>query len=1037
MSSIQTLDIHITGMRCTRCSNKIEQHLKEKPGIKDVVIAVSLSKGRVDFDEGLIGPRDIVEAIKSLGFGVTLIDETTPVDLIFKQQLVELRKWRQTFLLCLLFGFVTMVLHARMLVNISPDSNGNPSHDHDHGSEGNLILPGLSSMNLLMFLLATPTQYIGGRAFYSQAISAIKNGRSNMDVLIMLATSTGYIYSLVVVFYFMLKGADYSPRTFFDIPPMLFTFVSLGRWLEHIARGKTSEALTKLMVLQPTQATLVEGYKAGAGNTSADQSENTDVEDKLDSTKNNYNYDKEKVVDIRLVQRGDIVKVTSDSKIPVDGIIVQGTALVDESLVTGESMPVPKKNGENVISGSINQNGIILIQATKVGKETTLAQIVKLVESAQTTKAPVQHYADQVAAYFVPIIFFMAIITWTFWLFIGLFKPSIVAKYHTHRWPNDHSSTLELSLEFAFQCALTVLSIACPCSLGLATPTAVMVGTGVGAKNGILIKSADALENAHKVKHIVFDKTGTITTGNPVIEKLTVFGSKLALTSRKTILDHVKLIISLMGSTEVNSNHPLAKTLTKFSQEALSSVKIIKPKEFVSYPGLGTEAEFEISHLDSSEAKGFEGCLLDDCMYPILKTFQSHDMVGTNRSEGDCDQNVNSPHLIRIDSQDPSSLSTVPLEDLSSPVITAEDQVEQKAKGAGGSPNVSLKLETLIRGISLELKLTDQLTALTGTNGIDSDVDLEINDTENLQDKQDQQTKSMTKKTSFKVIVGSRALLNRKSIYIDGASDKILAEAGDRGNSCVLIAVNGQLVAIAALSDEIKSEAQLALFTLKRMNLKLSLMTGDSKKSAHSVARRIGIDSVFAEVLPEDKMAKIRSIQDTGQKVAMVGDGVNDSPALAQADVGIAMPKGSEIAVEAANIVLVKNDLLDVVYALDISRRTVNRIHLNFVFATLYNILGIPLAAGLFLPLGLSLQPWMGSAAMAASSLSVVCSSLALKFYRRPKRENLQTADYRRDFERRLGGGVSGSSSATSARWQTESEEVEMSHRLLDETDMV
>ena len=782
-----------------------------------------------------------------------------------------------------------------------------------------------------------------------------------MDVLIMLATSTGYGYSISVLIYFILRGYDYSPRTFFDIPPMLFTFVSLGRWLEHIARGKTSEALTKLMVLQPSEATLVEGYEPV-------EKANNDV------AQETYKHDKETVVNIRLVQRGDIVKVNSDSKIPVDGVVVHGSTLADESLVTGESLPIPKRVGSPVISGSMNLNGIILIRATRVGRDTTLAQIVRLVESAQTTKAPVQQYADRVAAYFVPSIFFLSLTTLFTWFIIGLLEPSIIQRYHEA--PSGKSSQLEISIEFAFQCALTVLSIACPCSLGLATPTAVMVGTGVGAKNGILIKSAEALETAHQVSHIVFDKTGTITSGNPIIEKLIIFGAKAKLVDSVSILRHVKRVIRLVGSTEVNSTHPLAKALAKFAIDVLGSQSLLKPVKYDSHPGLGAEAVFQVESLDQNDSG-----LVDDSMYSLLRKH----FGGKERPQAAAS---NTSHLINLDSLD-SSINDDPKQTDTNPMESSS------WTGAG------TKLETRIRGALLEIVLEQD--NLSDSSALDSDLD------------------------RFDVCIGNLALLGRKIIGLRKSVERVISEESNRGNTCVLVAVNSEVCSIASLSDEIKSEAQLAMFTLRRMNLKLSLLTGDSKNSAQSVGRRVGISNVFAEVLPHEKMMKIKAIQESGQKVAMIGDGINDSPALAQADVGIAIARGSDIAVEAANIVLVKNDLLDVVYALDISKRTVRRIHLNFLFATLYNVLGIPLAAGLFLPLGFSLQPWMGSAAMAASSLSVVCSSLALNFYRRPKRESLQTVDYKRDEERRLKVNAT-------ARWRTENDEIEMSHRLLDDS---
>lgn len=799
-------------MRCTRCSNKIEQNVKSMPGIQDVVIAVGLSKGRIDYDDKIIGARDIVEAIRALGFGVTLIDENTSVDILFKQQLIELRKWRNTFLMCLSFGFITMVLHLRMLTNVDQH------HPDNHDSQ--LILPGLSSMNLVMFLLATPTQFVGGYAFYKPAIAAIKHGRSNMDVLILFATSTGYSYSIIILLYFMTISADYSPKTFFDIPPMLFTFVSLGRWLEHIARGKTSEALTKLMVLQPNEATLIEGYK-----------ENNENNSSQDKEERNFIFDKETIVNIKLVQRNDVVKVAPDTKIPVDGIVIHGSALVNESLVTGESMPVSKQVGSNVISGSINLNGLILIRATRVGKDTTLAQIVKLVESAQTTKAPVQHYADKVSSYFVPLIFFLSLVTLFTWLVIGLLKPSIVEYYH--RSPPDKTHSLEVTIEFAFQCALTVLSIACPCSLGLATPTAVMVGTGVGAKNGILVKSAEALENAHKVKHVIFDKTGTITTGSPVIERLIVLSSKKLLETRESVVHHIKNVISLIGSTEVNSTHPLAKALTNFSVESLGSKALIQPRKYNSHPGLGAEGEFDSLTMSPQ----VEGSLLDDCMYLMLKKFEN---------SRDDDKNEN---LISLDSLERSSVND---EQKCDRVDKAKLGEEQGSLDTNSSDKKMKNLfGTTIKGVKLELILDDQFSEISNTE-------------------------------STHIFIGNAALMREKGVVIQPIVEEILSEVGDKGNTCVLIAINGKLSAIASLSDEIKNEAQLAVFTLKRMNLEVSLLTGDNKRSAESVAYQVGIKNVFAEVLPRDKMMKIKSIQASGHKVAMVGDGVNDSPALAQ-----------------------------------------------------------------------------------------------------------------------------------------------------------
>lgn len=968
-----SIDVHISGMRCTRCSNKIEDNLKLKDGIKEAVVSVGLSRGHIEYDEQTLGVRDIISIIKDLGFGATLIDELTPVDLIFKQQSQELRRWRKTFLSCLSFGLITMIFHAKMLIEAGSFHN----HDNEHM---HLLIPGLSSMNLFMFLLATPTMFIGGQAFYPAAIAALKYGRSNMDVLVFLATITGYCYSLISVSYFILAQANYSPRTFFDIPPMLFTFISLGRWLEHIARGKTSEALTKLMILQPKEAIIVKGYEPSKADLSS------------------YNFEKEESIDIRMVQKGDIVKVLVDSKIPVDGVIVEGNAHVDESLVTGESMPISKPVGARVLCGSMNLNDSILVRATEVGKATTLAQIVKLVETAQVTKAPVQQHADRVASIFVPIIFFSAAITFFAWLVIGLLKPSVLTSEQMNGSGdgsgNNHNRHIEVAIEMAFQYALTVLSIACPCALGLATPTAVMVGTGVGAKNGILIRSAEALENAHRINHVIFDKTGTITSGNLVIDRLMIIGSKSFFSNSSQLTSYIKNILYLIGSTEINSSHPKAKTLAQFSTQVLSPTSWLEATLYKPEPGLGVQAHFKDFDLNSNRSNIYDGSLIEDSISSIVRR------LGLSLPIANCQPNERPKFekLISLGNFNEND-TTIHLPEPSTSILNQHDHHEdmKKKEHIAYDDNIE-RLETLIKGVKLVLKLDND----------GQKVDESVFNNHNQ---------------SISILIGSLTYLKTKNVHIDDSIIESLNQNHDTGSTCVLCAINGQLVAFASLNDEVKPEAKSAIKTLKNMNLRVMLLTGDNEKSARFMGKRVGIEEVFAEVLPQDKMAKIRCLQETGFKVAMVGDGVNDSPALAQADVGIAIAKGSDIAVEAANIVLVKNDLNDVVCAIDISRKTVNRIYLNFIFAIFYNAIGIPLAAGLFLPLGMTLEPWMGSAAMAASSLSVVCSSLALKFYHPPKRYNSLMTN-RSDLE----------CNDKRSKWETEVDDVELSHGLLSDS---
>uniref|UniRef100_A0A673VMX8 Copper-transporting ATPase 1 n=1 Tax=Suricata suricatta TaxID=37032 RepID=A0A673VMX8_SURSU len=728
------LELVVRGMTCASCVHKIESILTKHRGIFYCSVALATNKAHIKYDPEIIGPRDIIHTVESLGFEASLVKKDRSASHLDHKR--EIRQWRRSFLVSLFFCIPVMGLMIYMMVMdhylATHHHNQSMSQEEMINIHSSMflerqILPGLSIMNLLSFLLCVPVQFFGGWYFYIQAYRALKHKTANMDVLIVLATTIAFAYSLVILLVAMYERAKVNPITFFDTPPMLFVFIALGRWLEHIAKGKTSEALAKLISLQATEATIV----------------TLDSDNILLS---------EEQVDVELVQRGDIIKVVPGGKFPVDGRVIEGHSMVDESLITGEAMPVAKKSGSTVIAGSINQNGSLLIRATHVGADTTLSQIVKLVEEAQTSKAPIQQFADKLSGYFVPFIVIISIGTLLVWIIIGFLNFEIVETY----FPELDTETLGTCVDFQ-----------------------VVPGCGISCK-----------------------------------------------------------VINIEGLLHKNN--------WRIEENNIKNASLVQ--------------------------------------------------IGTNNAQ--------------------SSTSS---------------------------------------SMTIDAQLSNALNA-----------------------------------QQYKVLIGNREWMIRNGLVISNDVDDSMTEHERRGRTAVLVAVDDELCGLIAIADTVKPEAELAVHILKSMGLEVVLMTGDNSKTARSIASQVGITKVFAEVLPSHKVAKVKQLQEEGKRVAMVGDGINDSPALAMANVGIAIGKGTDVAIEAADVVLIRNDLLDVVASIDLSRKTVKRIRINFVFALIYNLVGIPIAAGVFMPIGLVLQPWMGSAAMAASSVSVVLSSLFLKLYRKPTYENYE-----------------------------------------------
>ncbi|CAI4222317.1 unnamed protein product [Auanema sp. JU1783] len=827
--------------------SRLESHVQSKTGVESCHASLATSMATVEFSPSLIGPRDIISVIEQLGYTAELASKNDQLKNLDHSN--EVRKWKKTFLFSLIFGvpvmLIMIVFHWILHTGMHPE-NQIP-----------IFTPALSLDNLLLFALCTPVQIIGGRHFYKAAWKTIKHGNANMDVLIVLATSISYIYSFLVLVVALIFRWSSSPMTFFDVPPMLIVFIALGRMMEHKAKGKTSEALSHLMSLQAREATLVTRDEDG-------------------------HITSEKGINIELVQRNDLIKVLPGAKVPVDGTVIDGVSSADESFITGESMPVVKKPGSAVIGGSVNQKGVLIIKATHVGQDSTLSQIVRLVEEAQTNKAPIQELADKIAGIFVPFVILVSVLAFLGWVVIG----------YTSGDGNETGITkFESVMKVAFEIAITVLSIACPCSLGLATPTAVMVGTGVGAKNGILIKGGEPLEKVHKVNTVVFDKTGTITEGRPRVISFLSFVSPKSFPFR--------ILALVIGSTESKSEHPIGTSITAFVKQVFGEPTWASVSRFHVSAGFGVTCRVE----------GVKRCLasMPKKVFPSVSDGKKFTIPNT---------------------------------------------------------------EAMYHQVS----------------------SLEKVDVSNID--------------SFDVVIGSVKMMARHSIIVEEKILETLNHEQQNGHISIMCAVNKQVVAIISIADKVKNEAPLAVYELKRMGMNVVLLTGDNAKTAECTAKLVGIEHVFAEVLPNQKQAKIQQLQANKQKVAMVGDGVNDSPALASADVGIAIAAGSDVAIESAGIVLVRNDLVDVVGAIKLSRLTTNRIRWNFLFAIFYNAIGIPIAAGITRPVGIVLQPWMAALAMALSSVSVVTSSLMLNTFKKPTIGSLHTPTFKQYMKRLEAGNV-------------------------------
>jgi Cu+-exporting ATPase len=746
-TGFEEVTIPITGMHCASCVRKIEHSLSMIDGVIKASVNLATEEATIEYVPGQVTPHDLRKAIRDLGYDVSeeaAEEELEDYEKITREATVT--GWMRRFWISAAF---TLPIVIGML--------------HEFHGFGGAVTAALANP-FLQWALATPVQFWAGWPFYKGAWAAAKHGTADMNTLIAVGSSAAYLYSVATILFpgFFRAAESGHAAMYFDTSAVIITLILLGRYLESRARGRASEAIRRLAGLRPKTARVV---------------------------RNSQEMD----IPIESVLVGDIVIVRPGEKIPVDGIVVDGTSAVDESMITGESIPATKRPGDEVIGATINKTGSFTFKAIRVGKDTALAQIIRMVEQAQGSKAPIQRLADIIAGYFVPAVIVIAILTFIVWIILG---------------PTP-------AFNFALLNFVAVLIIACPCALGLATPTAIIVGTGKGAEHGVLIKGGEILERAHKVTTVVLDKTGTLTKGEPTLIDIIPSPG----------FDESELL-KFAASAERRSEHPLGEAVVR-----------------------GAESR------------------------------------------------------------------------------------------------------------KIELSEVSAFSAVTG-EGIDSQID------------------------GRNVLVGNTKLMYDRNISLDGLgfrAEKLSAE----GKTPVFVSIDGKLAGVLAIADTLKENSAQAVRAMHNMGLGVVMITGDNQRTAESIAKQVGIEQVLAEVPPQDKAEEIRRLQEEGRIVAMVGDGINDAPALAQADVGIAIGTGTDVAMETADVTLISGDLMGVVTAISLSRRTIKTVRQNLFLSFIYNVLLIPLAAGVLYPaFGILLNPMWAAAAMSLSSVSVISNSLRLRSFK-------------------------------------------------------
>jgi len=761
------LTLEVRGMTCASCVAHVEGALKEIEGVTSAVVNLGLGTARVTYISGVVTTSAMKRAVREVGYEAQ--ERSEGADALDRERQAreeEIKRQGRNLLIAGIIGLIVMI-----------------GTFYDMLGPLKVFVPVWLSYKWVIGLLTTPIVLGPGRQFFTNSWRGLTHGVTDMNLL--YATGIGAAYGIAVInTVFPTAGFGGEGATFFESAALLTTFIILGRWLEALTRGRASEAIRKLMKLQPKIARVIRNNN----------------EEELPADE---------------VEIDDLILVRPGESIPVDGIVKEGYSAVDESMLTGESLPVEKKTGDNVIGGTLNKTGAFKFNATRVGKDTALAQIIKLVEDAQASKAPIQKLADWVAGHFILGVHILAVAVFVFWFFIGFqlfFDPNssfILSPYKLG----------EIGVfGFSLLLSVTVLVISCPCAVGLATPSAIMAGTGKAAEHGVLFKTAEAIENASKLQTIVFDKTGTLTKGEPSVTDV--------IETQNLKFQTPNAVLRLAAIAEKNSEHPLGEAIVRGAQSR--GLALVDTESFNSIPGQGVEAKVE----------------------------------------------------------------------------------------------------------------------------------------------------------SLNVLLGNRKLMHERSVDIRGLVNEAERLEGD-GKTVMFVAVDGQAAGLIAVADTLKEYAAEAIRHLHRLGIETAMITGDNRRTAEAIARQVGIDHVLAEVLPQDKAVEVKKLQALGKKVAMVGDGVNDAPALAQADVGMAIGSGTDVAKETGDVILIKDDIRDVVVALEVAKATMRKVKQNLFWAFFYNTLGIPLGAGLFYPfISLIISPELAGLMMAISSVTVTLNTLLLKGFK-------------------------------------------------------